>query len=215
MTISRLSLGDRREHGPAVAHVGLDLVDALADAGQLVQRRRRRHPLGEAGHARAELLQPQRQPRALEARVAGDEDRAAPPEVRIREEELRDRRDARAPTLMAADGGPAASTPDRRCLRCARSSMRRCAVCWIPGASSSAPRSPRSRRSSRRYCGTRHAHRRRQRDRGADDRAARDGRRPRRRRRRAVVHVLRNRRGDPADRRAAGLLRRRSSRRAA
>jgi hypothetical protein len=81
----RLRAGHGVEDRRVVAHVGADVAHGVADACELVQRGGRRHAVGQAADARAERLQPERKPGALEARVAGEQDRAVPPEVRIHE----------------------------------------------------------------------------------------------------------------------------------
>jgi hypothetical protein len=55
-------------------------VDELVEAREHVQRGLGRHAVAEADHPRAQLGEPQRQPRALEAGVAGDEHPPARPE---------------------------------------------------------------------------------------------------------------------------------------
>ncbi len=67
-----------------LADVAVHPGHALADARELIQRRLRGSLLErEAGDAGAERLQPQREPRALEARVPGHEHAALAPEARV------------------------------------------------------------------------------------------------------------------------------------
>jgi hypothetical protein len=76
---------DRVEHRGVVADVGPYVGEPVAHARELEERRRRGHLVGVAGDMGAHRLQPQRQPRPLEAGVTRDENRAAAPELRIHE----------------------------------------------------------------------------------------------------------------------------------
>ena len=87
MTTSGAARANASSTRGVVADVGAHVVarGRSPTSRELVQRGLRRHAVGEAGHARAHRLQPQREPRALEAGVAGEQDGAAAPEVRIDE----------------------------------------------------------------------------------------------------------------------------------
>jgi hypothetical protein len=73
--------GERRLHCGPVTHVGHRLAShPLTDSGQLVQRWIGRDVDGQAVDARAHGLEPQREPAALEAGVAGKEHTTPAPE---------------------------------------------------------------------------------------------------------------------------------------
>ena len=76
-------LADGRHDRLPIAHVALDRADPLAHRRKLVQRRPRAERPREAHYLRPHRPKPQRQPRALEAVVPGDEHAPARPEARI------------------------------------------------------------------------------------------------------------------------------------
>jgi len=87
LVVERAGVGAEQSAGLArifrVAHVDPELLHVALHMRQLVQRRPRRHAVRQARDAGAESAQPQRQPRALESGVTGDEDPFPAPERRI------------------------------------------------------------------------------------------------------------------------------------